>query len=102
MMLAEGAPVALGADGAASNDNQNMWEVLKLTAMLHNLYGSPKTLVTAEQALRLCWRGGAQLLRQSLGAIRPGCQADSQRVSEVQAGECTWTRRMVQLLRPAI
>lgn len=76
MMLAKGAPLALGADGAASNDNQNMWEVLKLTAMLHNLYGPRMAWISAEQALRLCWQGGARLLRQDIGAIKPGYQAD--------------------------
>jgi 5-methylthioadenosine/S-adenosylhomocysteine deaminase len=29
-MLSRGTVVALGANGAASNDNQNMWEVVKL------------------------------------------------------------------------
>jgi 5-methylthioadenosine/S-adenosylhomocysteine deaminase len=76
MMLAKGAPVALGADGAASNDNQNMWEVLKLTALLHKTYGPRTSWITAEQALRLCWLGGARLLRQPIGAIRVGHQAD--------------------------
>jgi guanine deaminase len=76
MALRSGTPVALGADGAASNDNQNMWEVLKLAAMLHNLYGPRSEWVDACQTLRLCWEGGAHVLRQPIGAIREGYQAD--------------------------
>jgi cytosine/adenosine deaminase-related metal-dependent hydrolase len=76
MAVAKGTPVALGADGAASNDNQNMWEVLKLTSLLHNLYGPREQWIDACEALRLCWQGGAHVLRQDIGAIRPGYQAD--------------------------
>ena len=76
MAVAKGMPVALGADGAASNDNQNMWEVLKLTAILHNLYGRQSQWIDACRALQLCWEGGAHVLRQRIGAIRPGYQAD--------------------------
>jgi len=76
MALERGTPVALGADGAASNDNQNMCEVLKLTALLHKLYGRRERWIDACQALRLCWEGGAHVLRQKVAAIRPGYQAD--------------------------
>ena len=49
LLLAKGVSVAIGTDGAASNDNQNMWEALKLTAILHRAYGkrarpTPKAL----------------------------------------------------------
>jgi 5-methylthioadenosine/S-adenosylhomocysteine deaminase len=76
MALSKGVPVALGADGAASNDNQNMWEVVKLAALLPSIYGHREQWVDACEALRLCWAGGAHVLRQEVGAIRPGYQAD--------------------------
>jgi 5-methylthioadenosine/S-adenosylhomocysteine deaminase len=76
MALSKGMPVALGADGAASNDNQNMWEVVKLAALLPSVYGDQEQWVDACEALRLCWAGGAHVLRQEIGAIRPGYQAD--------------------------
>jgi cytosine/adenosine deaminase-related metal-dependent hydrolase len=75
-LLASGTTVALGADGAASNDNQNMWEVVKLTGILHRVYGQRSDWVSAETALRLCLQGGAAVMRQAIGAIRPGHQAD--------------------------
>ena len=34
--LKQGVAVALGSDGSASNDNQNMFGVLKLTGLMHN------------------------------------------------------------------
>lgn len=75
-LLATGTTVALGADGAASNDNQNMWEVVKLTGILHRVYGPRTAWVSSETALRLCLEGGASVMRQRIGSIRPGYQAD--------------------------
>ncbi len=75
-LLARGVNVGLGADGAASNDNQNMWEVLKLAAILHKGHGPKERWVTADKALSLCLEGGAKILRQPVGAIEPGHQAD--------------------------
>ncbi|MBV9120964.1 MAG: amidohydrolase family protein [Chloroflexi bacterium] len=75
-MLSAGVTVALGADGAASNDNQNMWEVVKLTAILHRMYGRRRDWVTAEEALRVCLEGGAAVMGQRLGAVAPGSEAD--------------------------
>jgi len=75
-MLATGTSVALGADGAASNDNQNMWEVVKLAAILHRVYGERAEWPSAESALRLCLAGGAAVFRQPIGSLRPGYEAD--------------------------
>ena len=75
-MLASGVTVALGADGAASNDNQNMWEVVKLAAILHRVYGKRRNWVSAEESLRLCLEGGAHVLQQQVGALAPGFEGD--------------------------
>jgi 5-methylthioadenosine/S-adenosylhomocysteine deaminase len=40
-LLAAQVVVALGTDGAASNDTQDLWEALKLAALLPRLNGSP-------------------------------------------------------------
>jgi cytosine/adenosine deaminase-related metal-dependent hydrolase len=60
-LAATGTTVALGADGAASNDNQNMWEVVKLTGILHRVYGQRSDWDSAETALRLCLQVAQQL-----------------------------------------
>lgn len=74
-----GVPVALGSDGAASNDTQNMFEVLKLTGLLHNdphegsgRWPSPVDILEAAT------RGGASALglESELGEIAPGQLAD--------------------------
>jgi 5-methylthioadenosine/S-adenosylhomocysteine deaminase len=75
-MLASGTRVALGADGAASNDSQNMWEVVKLTALLHRAYGARSEWMSAQTALQLCLQGGAAVLRQPVGSLEPGNEAD--------------------------
>ena len=75
-LRAAGVIVGIGTDGAASNDGQNMWEAVKLAAILHRLYGAPDQWITAADALRLCYEGGAAIMRRDLGAIRPGADAD--------------------------
>lgn len=70
------APVALGADGAASSDSQNMFEVMKLASLVHTLYGHYTSWPSAEAIWGLCLRGGAAALRQPLGRIAPGAKAD--------------------------
>lgn len=71
-----GVTVALGADGPGSGDSLDMFEVVKLTALLHKLYGRPSGWVSAEQALRFCLHGGAAVMRQELGRIGEGAAAD--------------------------
>ena len=39
-LLEGGVSVALGADGAASNDNQNMFEAMKFATLMQTLHGS--------------------------------------------------------------
>ena len=75
-LRAAGVTVGIGTDGAASNDGQNMWEAVKLAAILHRLYGTPDRWITAADALRLCFEGGAAIMRRPIGAIREGSDAD--------------------------
>src|SRR5438128_2070082 len=50
--LAAGVHIALGTDGAASNDGQNMFDALRLAALIHNGAGTDfNQWVTAIQAL---------------------------------------------------
>ncbi len=74
-----GVSVALGSDGSASNDSQNMFEVLKLTGLLHNNPGIdyrrwPDPLGILDAATQ----GGAEALGlpHDLGRIAPGQLAD--------------------------
>ncbi|MET0910112.1 MAG: amidohydrolase family protein, partial [Ilumatobacteraceae bacterium] len=68
--------VALGADGAASNDNQNMFEAMKFAALIHTMSGSYRSWPTAEAVWRSCLTGGARALCAPIGRIAAGHRAD--------------------------
>ena len=77
-LLAAGAIVGLGTDGAASNNNLDMLEEARLAALLHKVAGKDPTLVPAAQALSMATRGGAEALGigDRVGRIAPGMKAD--------------------------
>lgn len=76
-LLAEGINVALGTDGAASNNNLNMMQDLYLFAMLYKGASGDPTVVTPAQALRAATLGGALAQgRADSGALRTGAAAD--------------------------
>lgn len=58
-MLEQGINVALGVDGATSNNNQDMFEVMKTTALLHKVHTLNPQIITAEQVLDLTKLFGA-------------------------------------------
>ncbi|MEO8648422.1 MAG: amidohydrolase [Acidobacteriota bacterium] len=77
-MLARDMAVGLGTDGAASNNDLNMWEEMDTAAKLHKLYsGDPKTL-PAEQAFELATIRGARALHMDdlIGSLETGKRAD--------------------------
>ncbi len=81
-MLDAGLNVALGTDGAASNNNLNMLEELHLASLIHCGYtGDPTTLKPAE-ALKMATVNGARLQgRGDTGQLRVGKRADIAAVS---------------------
>ena len=76
-LLAAGARVGLGTDGAATNNNLNLWEELRLAPLLQKvLSGDPKALPSGE-ALSLATRTGAQAIhRPEIGVLAEGYKAD--------------------------
>ena len=77
-MLAKDVAVGLGTDGAASNNDLNMWEEIDLAAKLHKLISNdPKTL-PAEQAFEMATIGGARALKldKLIGSLEVGKRAD--------------------------
>jgi 5-methylthioadenosine/S-adenosylhomocysteine deaminase len=77
-MLKRDMPVGLGTDGAASNNDLNMWEEMDTAAKLHKLIsGDPKTL-PAETAFEMATIRGARALHMEdlIGSIETGKQAD--------------------------
>jgi 5-methylthioadenosine/S-adenosylhomocysteine deaminase len=77
-MLRKNTAVGLGTDGAASNNDLNMWEEMDTAAKLHKLIsGDPKTL-SAEQAFEMATIRGARALDldKITGSIEVGKRAD--------------------------
>jgi 5-methylthioadenosine/S-adenosylhomocysteine deaminase len=76
-LLDLGVTVGLGADGAASNNSQDMLEALKIGALLPKVAWRDPAIITAADALRLATVGGAQALgRDDFGSLEPGKRAD--------------------------
>ncbi len=77
-LLAADAVVGLGTDGPASNNNLDMIEEVRLSALLHKLHSGDPTAVPAWQALEMGTRGSARALGidDRVGQIKPGMKAD--------------------------
>ena len=76
-MLELGLNVALGTDGAASNNNLNMMEELHLAAVLHNGFHRDPTILKPAELLAMATRSGAKLQgREDTGELAVGKKAD--------------------------
>lgn len=76
-LRAAGVMVGLGTDGPASNDDLDLWEDVRLAAMLARLATGDATAVTASDALLMATRiGAAALGRADIGALEAGRWAD--------------------------
>jgi 5-methylthioadenosine/S-adenosylhomocysteine deaminase len=72
-----GISVGLGTDGPASNDDLDLWEEMRLAAMLSRLHTADAMALTAEDALLMATRDGAAALgRDDIGTLEPGKWAD--------------------------
>lgn len=75
--LAAGARVALGTDGAASNDSQNMFDAIRLSALIHNQAGTDFAQWTSPpQALRMATVNGARAFGLDAGVLATNKLAD--------------------------
>jgi len=77
-MLELGLNVGLGTDGPASNNDLDMWEEMRLAALLAKGVTSDPTALPARQALSMATIGGARALHvsDSIGSLEPGKRAD--------------------------
>ena len=78
-LLDAGVNVALGTDNPSANDGSNLFDALKLAALLQNLDGpTPRAGSQARAALRMATAGGARSmgLEQEIGALTVGRRAD--------------------------
>lgn len=77
-MIRQELRLGLGTDGAASNNDLNMWEEMDTAAKLHKLISNDPKVVTALQALELATISGARALHleKEIGSIEVGKRAD--------------------------
>jgi 5-methylthioadenosine/S-adenosylhomocysteine deaminase len=77
-MLQLGVTVGLGTDGAASNNNLDLWGEMSLAARLHKVWGHDSTLLPAAQVVGLATREGAKVagLGAMTGTLTIGKAAD--------------------------
>ena len=76
-MLQKGVRLALCTDGASSNNNLDLWEEMRICALMHKGHALDATVVPAEQALYMATRGGALALGyEDVGSVTEGFRAD--------------------------
>jgi 5-methylthioadenosine/S-adenosylhomocysteine deaminase len=77
-MLKAGVTVGLGTDGAASNNDLNLWEEIDTAAKLHKLISMDPTVLNAREALEMATIRGARAIHQDreIGSLEAGKRAD--------------------------
>ena len=77
-MFEAGIPVGLGTDGAASNNSLDMFETMKVCALLHKASRWDPTILPAQKVLDLATIEGATALGadHEIGSIEVGKKAD--------------------------
>jgi 5-methylthioadenosine/S-adenosylhomocysteine deaminase len=82
-MLQAGVRVGLGTDGAASNNDLDMWEEMRLAAFLQKVDRMDPEVMSASTVLTMATRGGAEAigLGDSIGSLLVGMRADIIQVS---------------------
>ena len=77
-MLMEKLFIGLGTDGAASNNDLNMWEEMDTVAKLHKVFTGDPKVISAQEAFELATIRGAQALHleKEIGSLETGKRAD--------------------------
>ena len=77
-MLKDGVLLGLGTDGAASNNDLNMWEEMDTVAKLHKVFTGDPKVISALQAFEFATIRGAQALHmeKEIGSLEVGKRAD--------------------------
>jgi 5-methylthioadenosine/S-adenosylhomocysteine deaminase len=77
-MHQKGIRIALATDGPGSNNNQDMLETLKTTALLHKVSSLDAMALLPEDVIWMACRGGAAAFGEEdqLGSLEPGKKAD--------------------------
>jgi 5-methylthioadenosine/S-adenosylhomocysteine deaminase len=76
--LTSGMRAGLGTDGAASNNDLDMFESMRMASLLHKLQTGDPRVVSARTALEMATIRGASALgmQQQIGSLETGKRAD--------------------------
>ncbi len=77
-MLAAGVTVGIGCDGAASNNNQDMFAAMKMAIMMQRASRLDPSCLNAQKALEMATIDGARCLNMEdeIGSLEAGKKAD--------------------------
>jgi 5-methylthioadenosine/S-adenosylhomocysteine deaminase len=77
-LLAAGVNIGLGTDGAASNNDLDMWGEIRMAALIHKGTHNDPTVVPAYEVLKMATINGAKALNldNTIGSLEPGKFAD--------------------------
>jgi 5-methylthioadenosine/S-adenosylhomocysteine deaminase len=77
-MIKAGVAVGIGTDGAASNNDLDLWEEIDTAAKLHKLTSKDPTTLDARAALRMATIEGARAINmeKEIGSLEAGKRAD--------------------------
>lgn len=77
-MIKHGITVSLGTDSPCSNNNTDMFYLMKTASILHKAMWKNPTLMPAEQVLKMATINGAEALSwdMEIGSLEPGKKAD--------------------------
>ena len=75
-MLDAGVNVALGTDGMSSNDNHDMFEEMKLAALLARVSSMDPMALSDTAVLKMATVNGAKAQGRNAGVVKAGAQAD--------------------------
>jgi 5-methylthioadenosine/S-adenosylhomocysteine deaminase len=75
-LLERGVNVSLGTDGCASNNNLDMFEEMKMAALIHKVNSMDPTIMNAKTILKMATTNGAKALGLRAGMLKEGYYAD--------------------------
>ena len=86
-LLQRGVKVGLGTDGAASSNNLDMWEEMRVASLMQRARTMDSTVLPAGELLKLATTYGATAIgmQRSIGTLSPGMCADIIQVSIANA-----------------
>lgn len=78
LLLQADVPVCLGTDSSVSNNSLDMFQEMKVAALIHKLNQSDAAVLPAQDIVHMCTRGAAKVLGidHIVGSLEVGKQAD--------------------------